>query len=255
MKKMVCKRMCLILCFAFLLTPLISGFVQAKTEGIPVTSENEIIIDNANVVLTPENYEKWLNQKLNNSSEEERNDIRAVINAFKKLPPDQQQEFLKFQTDQSLLSEILLTEVKEGESKSFKNGAIKVKVNKKPGQLKENNITASTWAQADYVRDLDFYDIPVFQSTSWVQYSHNWSQIESIGAYNHVTSRNYIFTVSTNWSGSTAWPGPTNQVVYSSANCTFQFFFNGLGAVMGIYTPTVWGDIYNNEGGWATASM
>lgn len=82
-------------------------------------NSGENIVEQADM-LNISKYECWLNQKLNTANEDERKDTKEVIDAFQKLSKDEQKEYLSIMTDKDALSEILLTEIKEGDSKSLK---------------------------------------------------------------------------------------------------------------------------------------
>jgi len=239
---------------AFLAVVLILTFSTSVFASNTSTSQPETISATAiTAISTPENYEAWLKNESKTEDVSKASTTRETLATFQKLTKEQKKKFVDLLQNEELIVSALTVDVKPGESKSLSNGEVVVSLNKTvESELSPLISTAGTveYRKATYQRTVSFFGIPVFQTTSWVKYSHNGIIILAIQGYNHFTSINYNPTLATSWSGLTGWY--STQTAYSTGDIVFSFLIEGYGLVYGSAEVGVWGDVYNDAGGWVT---
>ena len=205
-------------------------------------------------ISTPENYEGWLTKELKTVDSSKINEVSNGLTTFKKLSKAQKDSFISILNNPKLLANVLTTDVKVGESKSFSDGSIivsSIQITKpqlaplNTSAIPSLSSSASVIRVATYKRTVYLYGIAIFQTTNLVQYAYSGTTITEIQNYDAYTSINLNPTVSTTWSGITAW-GIGSDTVYTSGNVHYGFLYSGLGMVYGNGCAGLWVNVGNN---------
>ncbi|WP_041591674.1 hypothetical protein [Thermoanaerobacter mathranii] len=236
------KKLILLLVIAFFLS--ISILSLAFATDLKTSSLN----DKKLMINSPQEYESYLIQKANNSNSEEKSAIVNALYKYKSLTRDKQEKFIEIINNKNLMRDVFKA-FGESEKETFLGGDIvvnnsidKLKLDKIDYTITSSSIELTT---ATYKRWIEVFGITVFETTSWVKYEHDNYSIFSIVGYDHVVSRDLLAPAwSYSWSGKTAWI--FGNKAYSTADLTMI----DLGIPIQTVQVGVWGDIYNNAGGW-----
>ncbi|AIS53385.1 hypothetical protein TKV_c22560 [Thermoanaerobacter kivui] len=233
----------LILLFAIALFLSISTLSPASATDLKISNLNNKKL----MVNSPQEYESYLIQKANNSNSEEKNAIINALYKYKSLTKDKQEKFIEIINNKELMRDVFKA-LGDSEKETFLAGDIVVDnsidklLDKRDYTISSSSIELTT---ATYKRWVEVFGITVFETTSWVKYEHDNYSILSIVGYDHVVSRNLLAPAwSYSWSGKTAWI--FGDKAYSTADLTMI----DLGIPIQTVQVGVWGDIYNNAGGW-----
>lgn len=233
----------LILLFAIALFLSISTLSPASATDLKISNLNNKKL----MVNSPQEYESYLIQKANNSNSEEKNAIINALYKYKSLTKDKQEKFIEIINNKELMRDVFKA-LGDSEKETFLGGdivadnSIDKLLDKRDYTISSSSIELTT---ATYKRWVEVFGITVFETTSWVKYEHDNYSILSIVGYDHVVSRNLLAPAwSYSWSGKTAWI--FGDKAYSTADLTMI----DLGIPIQTVQVGVWGDIYNNAGGW-----
>jgi hypothetical protein len=206
-------------------------------------------------------YEAWFNEKINNADKDEKKELEETFKQYQNLSLDDQNKFVNYMFDPTVQEEIAETFliIPEGTTTKLNEGDISITSSSHPnlgGEASYANgpegIAPAGYQsrKAIYYRYVTFFGIKVFQTTSWVRYEHNGTNISKVIGGNHFTSINYNPSLSTSYSLSVNWSN--NTTAYSSSDLTFSFVWEGFGIIYGSGELGVWGNVNNNAGGWYT---
>lgn len=234
------KKLILLLVIAFFLSISILSLAFATDLKTSNLNDKKLMIN------SPQEYESYLIQKANNSNSEEKSAIVNALYKYKSLTRDKQEKFIEIINNKNLMRDVFKA-FGESEKETFLGGDIVVnnsidKLDKIDYTITSLSIELTT---ATYKRWIEVFGITVFETTSWVKYEHDNYSIFSIVGYDHVVSRDLLAPAwSYSWSGKTAWI--FGNKAYSTADLTMI----DLGIPIQTVQVGVWGDIYNNAGGW-----
>lgn len=101
---------------------------------------------------------------------------------------------------------------------------------------------------ATLILDAKIFGVSVFETQSWVRYSHNEINIIDVLGGNTFISKNYHPLMHVNISGQTTYKDATNA--YHSADLSWSYIHSGLGLIYASNNVGVWGNVRNQMSGW-----
>lgn len=232
---------------------LVTSFIMMLCFSFGGTASANSILKNENI----EKYGAWINEKIETADGTEKEDFEETLQAFKRLPAEDQEKFVEYMYNPVLQEEIVteFLSIEPGETKQLRDGDITIAGH--PGLSGEDSfdLTSEGYAPSGYAirkgtynRWVKMLGIKVFQTTSWVKYTHDNTTMKEVISCNHFTSKNLAPTLATSYSLCDKTLG--TKTATSTSDITFSFIWEGLGIIMGTGELGVQGNVNGKVTGW-----
>ena len=175
------------------------------------------------------------------------NQDNIIIESYQNLSEEQKNKFIELINNPLTVQQAMNINLELNQTKSLGNGVI-------TGLIETNEVISNTKAteqsRATYQRYVTIFNIKVFETTSWVQYTHNGSNILSVDSSNIFTSVNLNPVNKVSYSGKIEWKSTTTA--YSQSDITFDLFIEDYGPTIGSGYCQVSGNIHNQTNGFVS---
>ena len=228
------KKM-LFICLSVVMSIIPNSFALANVKT-PTTILSSVFPTSS---LTRAEYEDWFFE----------NQDENAIEKYNSLTDEQKDKLVSYLSDPYLLIDTLEANITPNSSRVFNNGDLIVSVEEVIENLSEETIKAATQTvKATYVRTTSIFGLKVFETTAWIQYTHNGSEIISIDGSNIFTSVNWYVIFKAVYSGKTTWK--TTMTAYASSDIVWEVSIEDYGVTTGSNYIRVSGNTSNTAGGY-----